>query len=67
MGMVALPMPVDGAPLVPGVPLPIGNSPARADLLVFVECKGQSTPASANTPPGSRAPLREAKNYRGRY
>ena len=40
MGMVALPMPVDGRPLVPGVPL-IGTSPPRADLLVFVECKGQ--------------------------
>ena len=40
LGMVALPIPVDGAPLVPGVPLPIGNTPARADLLIFVECKG---------------------------
>ena len=47
MGMVALPIPVDGAPLVPGVPLPIGNTPARADLLVFVECKGQSATAAA--------------------
>lgn len=66
MGMVALPIPVDGAPLVPGVPLPIGNTPARADLLIFVECKGQPTAAatSGETP---RAPQREAKNYRGRY
>ena len=48
MGMVALPIPVDGAPLVPGVPLPIGNTPARADLLIFVECKGQAAaPAAA--------------------
>ena len=46
LGMVALPMPVNGASLVPGVPLPIGNSPARADLLVFVECKGQAAPAA---------------------
>jgi len=46
MGMVALPIPVDGAPMVPGVPLPIGNSPARADLLIFIECKGQATPAA---------------------
>jgi hypothetical protein len=66
MGMVALPIPVNGAPLVAGVPLPIGNSPARADLLVFVECKGRSAPA-ANSPAATRSPLREAKNYRGRY
>jgi hypothetical protein len=67
MGMVALPIPVDGAAQVAGVPLPIGNSPPRADLLVFVECKGQPAPTAANSPGNSRAPLREAKNYRGRY
>lgn len=71
MGMVALPIPVDGAPLLPGVPLPIGNTPARADLLIFVECKGQSTPAAAaaaaSYAPASRSTPREAKNYRGRY
>jgi hypothetical protein len=66
LGMVALPMPVEGASLLPGVPLPIGNSPARADLLVFIECKGQAAPA-ANAPTTTRSPLREAKNYRGRY
>ena len=66
MGMVALPIPVDGAPLVPGVSLPIGNTPARADMLVFVECKGQAGTAS-NTPYAAGAPHREAKNYRGRY
>lgn len=64
MGMVPLPIPVDGAPLVPGVPLPIGKTPARADLIVFVECKGQVT-AAKNSPANGR--LREAKNYRGRY
>ncbi len=66
LGMVALPIPVEGASLVPGVPLPLGNSPARADLLVFVECKGQAAP-TANGPAAARSPLREAKNYRGRY
>jgi hypothetical protein len=65
MGMVALPIPVDGAPLVPGVPLPIGNTPARADLLIFVECKGQA--AAATAVESQRAPQRQAKNYRGRY
>jgi len=67
MGMVALPIPVDGAPLVPGVPLPIGNSPARADLLIFVDCKGQGASLPAVSPTSPRSSLREAKNYRGRY
>ena len=69
MGMVAMPIPVDGAPMVPGVSLPIGNTPARADLLVFIECKGQSAiaagPGSSTQP--ARTPQHEAKNYRGRY
>jgi hypothetical protein len=67
MGMVALPIPVDGAPLVPGIPLPIGNSPARADLLVFIECRGQLPSATAGSVSVPRAAQREARNYRGRY
>ncbi len=63
MGMVALPMPVDGKPLVPGLVLPIGNTPARADLLVFVESRSQS-PVSRGNP---QSPAMEAKSYRGRY
>ena len=67
MGMVALPMPVDGSPQVAGVPLPlVGGRPPRADLVVFIECKGPSAPRTAS-PNGLRPPLREAKNYRGRY
>ena len=66
LGMVALPIPVDGSPLVPGVPLPIGNSPARADMLMFVECKGPAIP-SANSASVPSPPLRQAKSYRGRY
>jgi hypothetical protein len=66
LGMVALPIPIDGAPLVQGLPLPIGNSPARADLLIFVECKGATVSAS-NPSNTTRPPLRETKNYRGRY
>ena len=58
MGMVALPIPVDGTPLVPGVPLPIGNTPARADLLMFVECKG---PAARRATPAQRRALRNAR------
>ncbi len=66
LGMVALPTPAGGTSILPGVPLPLGNLPARADLLVFVECKGPATPA-ASAPGNTRSPLREAKNYRGRY
>lgn len=69
MGMVALPIPVDGAPMVPGVPLPIGTTPARADLLVFVECKGATATAatSSGAAHGGRSSQRDARNYRGRY
>jgi hypothetical protein len=67
MGMVPLPLPIDGAPLVPGVPLPIGLTPARADLLVFVECRGQTPSAPPGLAPIPRTSQREAKNYRGRY
>lgn len=63
MGMVALPVPVDAQPLVPGLPLPIGSSPPRADLLVFVEAKGRSGQA----PRVTRTPQGEAKTYTGRY
>ncbi|MBN2474370.1 MAG: hypothetical protein JXB62_07165 [Pirellulales bacterium] len=63
MGMVALPVPADAKPLVPGIPLPIGSTPPRADLLVFVESQGKSVvPAQV-----SRSPLSQPKTYRGRY
>jgi len=47
MGMVAAPVPTEAKPLVPGIPLPLPTSPARVDLLVFVESRGaaaDSTP-----------------------
>jgi hypothetical protein len=66
LGMVALPIPIDGAPLVPGVSLPIGNTPARADLLILIECRGPASSAS-NPATAARPSLRETKNYRGRY
>jgi hypothetical protein len=61
MGMVALPVPVDGRPMVPGVPFV--TSPARADLLVFVECKGQLPDPQRNP----RTAEQEPRSYRGRY
>ena len=63
MGMVALPVPVDSKPLVRGLPLPLGSTPPRADLLVFVEAKGRSGEA----PRVTRTPRDEAKTYKGRY
>jgi hypothetical protein len=65
-GMLALPIPVDGQSMVPGGLLPIGNTPARADLLVFIECKDATT-AAADQLRRARSPQREAKSYRGRY
>jgi len=63
---VALPIPVDGAPLLPGVPLPIGTTPARADLLVFVECKGQTTPRRPlRSTPAPRSTQRDAATIVG--
>lgn len=62
LGMVALPVPVDGKPVVPGVPL-IGTTPPRADLLIMVESKGQ-LPDPKN---GPRTADRDTRTYRGRY
>jgi hypothetical protein len=63
LGMVALPLPVDGKPAVAGIPLPFGSTPARADLLILVDCKGQTRDVPRAARPGER----EAKTYRGRY
>ena len=62
MGMVALPASKDKT-LVPGVPLPFGNTPARADLLVFIESRGEIC-QGANTPQTAR---HGASQYHGRY
>jgi hypothetical protein len=62
MGMVALPVSKDKT-LVPGVPLPFGNTPARADVLVFIESRGQvGQPGQA--PHTAR---RDNTTYHGRY
>jgi hypothetical protein len=58
MGMVAAPVPTEGKSLVPGIPLPLPTSPARADLLVFVESKGTAgdgSPVAQRQAAGSRA------------
>jgi hypothetical protein len=63
LGMVPLPLPVDGKPMVPGLPLPFGQTAARGDLLIFIESKGQLPDPKA----GIRTPEREARTYRDRY
>jgi hypothetical protein len=52
MGMVALPVPLDGKPPAAGVALPLLSTPPRADLLVFVQSQG--LPPSANAPAAIR-------------
>ncbi len=63
MGVVALPVPVDGQTLVPGLPLPLPSGPPRADVLVFVESKGNM----GQTRQAAQTGRPEAKTYRGRY
>jgi hypothetical protein len=62
LGMVPMPIPTDGKSLLPGLSLPLGNAPPRADLLLFVESKGDA-PQTATTLTAQRDP----KTYRGRY
>ncbi|HIQ21297.1 MAG TPA: hypothetical protein EYH34_08700 [Planctomycetes bacterium] len=46
LGVVPLPVPSEGKPLVPGLPLPLPKTAPRADVLVFVEPYGpaEATP-----------------------
>lgn len=64
LGMVPLPVPPDAnRAILAGLPL-VGNSgPARCDLLVMIESKGDLSRA-AQTPV---SPNRDAKTYHGRY
>ncbi len=62
MGMVALPASKDKT-LLPGVPLPFGNTPARADVLVFVESRGR-VGGAGRSPRTARG---QNKSYSGRY
>jgi hypothetical protein len=63
MGMVAVPVPVDGKGQVPGLGLQLPTSPPRADLLVMVESKGPT----ADVPSAARAatpPTPDPQRYR---
>jgi hypothetical protein len=63
LGMVALPIPVDGKPSVAGVPLPLGGGPPRADLLVLIEPKTPVADPSRALP----SAIREPAAPRGRF
>ncbi|MBN2578462.1 MAG: hypothetical protein JXB10_05675 [Pirellulales bacterium] len=64
LGMVPLPLPVNGQSTIAGLPLPFGQTAARGDLLIFIESKGQ---LPAATTAGARTPAGDARTYRGRY
>lgn len=68
MGMVALPASKEKT-LVPGVPLPFGNTPARADVLLFIESRGQVGVAAQpnRAGPAPATARRETRSYSGRY
>jgi hypothetical protein len=62
LGMVPMPIPADGKSLFPGLSLPIINAPPRADLLLFVESKGEAPQTAAAV-----TAQRDPKTYSGRY
>lgn len=62
MGVVPLPVPIDGKPVVPLLPLPLGTSPPRAELLLMVEYRG-----ALGGEAGRAAGLPDARSYHGRY
>lgn len=63
MGMVALPVPVDGQPTLAGIPLPLPSSPPRADLMVFVEAKGKTAQPPNLTLTPRPDPLTSSRRY----
>lgn len=63
LGMVPIPFPAEARSLIPGLPLPLATGPSRADLLIFIESKGEVGQAVRALQPAER----EAKTYRGRY
>ncbi len=69
MGVVATPAPTKNDPLTDTInsALPMFKEPPRADALLFIESRGQVTPAQA----GAAAPVQTAtapsRNFQGRY
>lgn len=63
LGVVATPVPITPNPILNAIPIPMMNGPSRADLLVFVESKGNIAAQAED----NRAADRENKAVRGRY
>ncbi len=61
-GVVAIPS--AGRPTTLGISNPFATSPARADTLLLVECKGKTSPTPAGKRPEERI---GSLNYRDRY
>jgi hypothetical protein len=70
MGVVATPAPTKDNPITDTInsALPMFKDPPRADALLFIESRGQVTPAAT---PAAQTPERSAavpsKSFHGRY
>ena len=65
LGMVAMPIPQENTTLISGLTLPtLNNSAPRADVLVFLDGRGDMTSVPRTN---VRSSEREARNFHGRY
>ncbi len=69
MGVVATPAPTKDNPLTDTInsALPMFKDPPRADALLFIESRGQVTPAHTAAPVTDRNATLPAKSFHGRY
>ena len=65
LGMVAMPIAQENPSLISGLPLPtLNNGPLRADVLVFLDARGDMTSVPHTN---VRSSERQAQTYHGRY
>jgi hypothetical protein len=69
MGVVATPAPTKDNPLTDTInsALPMFKEPPRADALLFIESRGQVTPAQAGAPVPIQTATAPSKAFQGRY
>jgi len=69
MGVVAAPAPTKDSPLTDTInsALPMFKDPPRADALLFIENRGQETPAQATASVPQRAATAPTRSFQGRY